>query len=106
MRGHATLIDGIIIMLHVTKITLPVYHVVADVRFIYRRSTEMFHDAKEFPKIARGYGICHKKNTSLTELGRFSEVLLVTACSSAKARSTASVCTELWKYSYDQGRCW
>ena len=26
------------------------------------------------------------KNTSFTELGRFSEVLLVTACSSAKAR--------------------
>ena len=64
-RGHATLIDGIV--LHVTKNTLPVYHVVADVRFIHRRSTGMFHDDKEFPKIARGYGFCHTKKTSLTE---------------------------------------
>ena len=88
------------------KIILPVYHVVADVRFIHRRSTGMFHDDKEFPEIARGYGFCHKKNTSFPEIGRFSQVLQVTACSSAKARSIASVCTELWKYSYDQGRCW
>ena len=58
-RGHATLIDGIV--LHVT---LPVYHVVADVRFIHRRSTGMFHDDKEFPEIARGYGFCHKKHFS------------------------------------------
>ena len=47
-RGHATLIDGIV--LHATKITLPVYHVVADVRFIHRRSTGMFHDGKRISR--------------------------------------------------------
>ena len=61
---------------------------------------------KNFPRLQEAMDFATKKNTSLAELGRFSEVLLVTACSSAKARSIASVCSELLKYSYDQGRCW
>ena len=43
---------------------------------------------KNFPRLQEAMDFA-TKNTSLPELGR---VLLVTACSSAKARSIASVC--------------
>ena len=55
-----------------------IYHMVADVWFIHRCSTGMFHDDKEF-SFLRWQEAVDFTNTSLTDFGRFSES--ITGCS-------------------------